>query len=270
VNKKIKVYMGIPTTGVVCDTQPYLLRELQQKYGDRIEFVYPEVCVRRIFHDFARNEIVKEFLATDCDVLWFLDSDIAPSRHVLDLITEHWDKWKVAGAPYPVFMTPTGYDNPQVLFCVYKGTDGEGLRPSAIPYSGTDFVDGLATGCLFIKREIFEQMEEPYFEFKYDQKSRIMTEGEDIGFCKKVLKQGYRFFTDYSMVCKHYKTICLLEMNNYAIDYANRAVKNYDAQVRDKVEALVSRIRAQAAPKEPEAPKSSLILPKHVLDSLAK
>jgi hypothetical protein len=263
VNKKIKVYMGVPTTGVVCDVQPYALRELEQKYGDKVELVYPETCVRRMFHDFARNEIVKEFLKTDCDVLWFLDSDIAPAKHVLDLITEHWDKWSVAGAPYPVFMTPGGQKNPQVLFCAYKGTDGQGLRPSTIPYSGTDFVDGLATGCMFIKREVFAELSEPYFEFKYDEKSRGMTEGEDIGFCMKVNALGYKFFTDYSMVAKHYKTVCLLELNNYAIEYASNAVKAYDAQIREKVEALVQKVRA-GAEKPAEPPKSGLILPSHL------
>jgi hypothetical protein len=255
--KRIKVFMGIPTVGTVVDAQSYMLRELTAKYGDKVELVYPERCARRIFHDFARNEIVKEFLATDCDVLWFLDSDIGPSKHVLELITLHWDKWKVAGAPYPVFM---GKEDPAVVFCVYKRDESGKLTPSNIPYEGVEFVDGLATGCLFIKREVLEQMEAPYFAFKYDEKTREPIEGEDLGFCRKMAEKGMRFFVDYTMVCKHYKTICLLEVQNYAVNYANEQVLKYDNDIRGQVTEAVKKAYA-AGKASNDKPKSSLILP---------
>jgi hypothetical protein len=249
----IKLFVAIPTTGTVVDSQTWALRRIEKKYADKIEFVYPDKCVRRIFHDFARNALVDEFLSTDCDIMWFLDSDICPPDHVLDLITEHGDKWKVAGAPYPVFMTPGGEKDCAVLFCVYKDSD-KGMSPKDIPYEGIEFVDGLATGCMFIKREVVKDMPKPYFEFKYNPETRIMTEGEDLGFCKKVNAMGHKFLTDYSMVCKHYKTVCLLEVNNYTITYANRSVQRYDALIREQVEALATQV---AKPK----PQSKLILP---------
>lgn len=236
--KKIKMYVAVPTTGSILDTQVYTLRELEDRYGDKIEFVYPDICVRRIFHDFARNAMVEDFLDTDCDVMWFLDSDIAPSKHCLDLITLHWDKWQAAGCPYPVFMTPAGYDNPQVVFTVFKGRTEQGLAPALIPREGTEFVDGIATGCIFLKKEVFKGLQAPFFEFKYNQKTRMIEEGEDLGFCKKLNDQGIKFFIDYSMVCKHYKKVCLLEVNNYAIEYSNKSVIAYDKQIRSQVETL--------------------------------
>ncbi len=93
----IKIYMGIPSTGNRRDTQSYNLREIEKRYRDKVELVYPEQCIHRIFHDFARNATVEEFLKTDCDILWFLDSDITPPCDVLDLVVEHGEKWKVAG-----------------------------------------------------------------------------------------------------------------------------------------------------------------------------
>lgn len=250
--KKTKIYLGIPSMGNRCDVQNYVLRDLEKAYADKIELVYPDKCVHRMFHDFARNEVVKDFLQTDCDILWFLDSDIAPPPHVLDLITKYGDQWELAGAPYPVFMTPEGYQGPQIVMCVYR-EDAKGLHASQVPMSGTDFVDGMATGCIFIKREVFSEVQEPYFEFKYNDKTRCITEGEDLGFCRKVNEKGYKFFTDFSMVCKHYKHVDLLEVNNYAIDYANQAVKAYDAQIRPKIEELVTRLKGKT--------KSGLILP---------
>lgn len=255
---KIKLFVAMPTTGQVYDSTVHALRGLEKKYSDRIEFVYPDKLVRRIFHDFSRNAMVEEFLNTDCEVMWFLDSDIAPPEHVLDLITEHGDKWKVAGAPYPVFMTPPGEKDCAVFMCVYKHNDTKGMAAADVPYEGVEFVDGLATGCMFIKRGVFEQLEKPYFEFKYDPTDRKMLEGEDLGFCIKVNKLGHKFFTDYSMVCKHYKSVCLLEVNNYAINYANNSVKRYDSLIKSQVEGLVRQV-AQSQVKGEQ--KSKLILP---------
>jgi hypothetical protein len=148
---KTKVYVGIPTIGTVSDMHAYAFRQLEKDYGDKIEFVYPKHCVQRKMHDFARNAIVEDFLATDCEILWFLDSDVVPPPHVLDLITKHGEHWELAGAPYPVFMTPPGYQSPQVVMCVYTA-DETGLHASKVPYEGTKFVDGLATGCIFTLR----------------------------------------------------------------------------------------------------------------------
>lgn len=249
--QKIKVYMGIPSTGDRWDVQEYALRAIQRKYADRIEFVYPEVFCSRIFHDYARNQYVEQFLASDCDVIWFLDSDICPHTDVLNLLIDHFDKWDVAGAPYPVFMTPKGYDSPQVVFTAYSH-DGNGFHPTQIPQSGTDFIDGIATGCLFIKKSVFSKLKAPYFEFKYSPETRELIEGEDLGFCRKIRELGTKFFIDYGLVCKHQKKIDLLDVNNYAIQYANNAVLAYDRSIRQR---LVEK-QLSAAPS-----RSRLILP---------
>lgn len=254
---RTKVFVAIPTMGTVADAIPYLLRKMEKEYADSIEFIYPEHCVQRRFHDFARNKLVDEFLASKADVLWFLDSDVVPPASLLDLVTVHGDKWEIAGAPYPVFIKIDGYEGPQVVICVYQ-KDAKGLHAAKIPYSGTDFVDGLATGCLFIKREVFKDLKKPYFEFKYDSEDMQIKEGEDLGFCLKVNSLGYKFFVDYGLVCRHYKTIDLLDANNYAVNYAQTAVQSYDAQIRPQIEALVARL-TEKAPK-----KSGLVLPDYL------
>lgn len=237
-----RLFVAVPTTGNICDAQVYALRKITEKYRGRVELVYPEQCVRRVFHDFARNAMVEEFLASDCDAMWFLDSDVSPPDHVLDLVADHWDKWLAAGCPYPLFMSPEKGAPQQVVMGVYNGSSDKGLCPSKVPYSGTDFVDGLATGCMFLKRELFAELQKPYFEFKYGSEDRHPAEGEDIGFCKKVNALGYKFLVDYSAVCKHYKTVCLLDVNNYAIGYANTAVLAYDKLIRSQFEQLRSAL----------------------------
>lgn len=225
-----------------------MMRDLISRYSDEIEFVYPEQLCQRIFHDASRNGIVEEFLATDCDILWQVDSDVVPPRHVLDLITMHGDKWQAAGAPYPIFMAQPGEAQRQIVVTAYKAiephpeTKKPRLAPCPTPEEGTEFVDGLATGCLMVKREVFEKLELPYFEFKYDEKTRQPILGEDIGFCLKLHRLGIQFFTDYGMVCKHYKNnLDLLELRNYARMVAN----GYADQIKVNYEKALTEARSQ-------------------------
>ncbi len=259
--------MGIPTTGNVVDSQAYILRDIAELYKDHIELVYPTECVRRMFHDFARNIVVEDFLSSDCDILWFLDSDITPPLHVLDLIALNNDKWQVAGAVYPVFMCPPGEEISSVILTCYKKNPITGaLNIASVEKSGTAFVDGLATGCLFIKREVFSQLEKPYFEFKFNDKTRELTEGEDLGFCNKLSKLGIQFFTDFDLVCKHQKSIDLLDVNNYAINYSNNRILSYDKDIRANLKQAMEQsfsrgYQAGLNKDKPVEAKSSIWLP---------
>jgi len=258
--KKIKVYVAIPSLGTVADLLLFALREWEHDYGDKIEFVFPKTCTYRKFHDFARNAIVEEFLETDCDILWFIDSDVVPCRRAPELSTKHGDLWELAGCPYPVFMKPKGYKRPQVVFCVYKRAENGKLHAARVPQEGREFVDGLATGCIFIKREVLEKLSPPYFEFKFNPETRAMEYGEDLGFCLKTSDLGYQFFVDYELICKHYKTVDLLEVNNYAIEYAKEAVNNYDNMIKPAVAKLAEKYTALKAQSQGRT-KSGLILP---------
>lgn len=241
--KKTKVYVSILTNGWVVDSQEYALREIMECYKDHIDFVFPTQCVRRIFHDFARNSHVDDFLASDADILWFLDSDITPSKHVLDIVAVHKDKWEAAGSVYPIFMTPPGKgmaDGPEVIFtCYEKNAETGGLKLRDVPTAGQEFVDGLATGCMFIKRGVFSKLQKPYFEHKFDMETRNLSEGEDLGFCLKLSKLGIRFFTDFAFICKHQKEVDLLDVANYAIMYANRSIETYVAMVKKDAQEAV-------------------------------
>lgn len=275
-DKRIKVYCGWPSTGLSETYHIFLLRNLQDRYGDRVELVLPEQCAHRMMHDFARNAITEEFLASDCDVLWMLDSDVVPPNHILDLITCHWDKWQCAGAPYPIYAQVPGTDHMSIMFTVYKGVTeadkdgGRGIYMNETPSEGTEIVDGLATGCLFIKREVFSKLEKPYFEFKFDPESRRVKVGEDLGFALKCFDQGIKFFVDYSAVCKHLKRVCLLDMQNYATQMSNHKTLEYDKHVRSQVNAALQAayekgrndaLEEAITARQPPKTKSGLILP---------
>ncbi len=230
---------------------------MEKKYSDRIEFVFPEVYIGRIFHDFNRNAHVDQFLKTDCDVMFFLDSDIVPPDNLFDLVTEHVDKWELACAPYPVWQKQANHEGPQITYTVYTDNGEPGsMYPAAIPEKGIDWVAGAATGCLFIKRTVFDSMKRPWFEFKYDEETREIKEGEDLGFCIKMSKLGKKFFIDYSMLCHHFKQISLLDVQNLIEYQKNLAIDACDTEIR----RIVAKKQLEKM-KRIETPKSRLILP---------
>ena len=277
---KIKVYCAWMSTGLREDIHLYLLRDLQERYGDKIELVFPDNCCWRFPHDHARNGHTNEFLESECDVLWFLDSDVCPPKFILDLIanTKTFESWQIAGAPYGLWMPLVPGEQNRVVFTTYDGTvrdkDGNatGIHMTECPAEGQAFVDGIATGCMFIKREVFEKLEKPYFEFKFHPVTRNVIEGEDLGFCLKANKLGIKCLIDYSMVCKHYKRVDLLDVSNYAMDFAKNKIKEYDLVMREQFhiaakEAIdlaykrgIEKGRAEAGQPAPKK-NSGLILP---------
>lgn len=232
---KIKVFCAFPTMGNRIEAQVFILRHLEKEYRDRIELVYSDECRMITWHDACRNFWVEEFLKSDCDVMWFLDADVSPPAHVLDLLTKDYDKWEVAGAPCPIWSKPKNDDYLQVTFNVYYDMQN-GFRPAAIPDKGQELVQGLGTGCMFIKREVFAKLKKPYFFYTFDEETRNVQGGEDLNFCKKLIAANIPILVDYSMLCKHYKNnICLLDVNNYAIRCVNLALKAYGAALRDEM-----------------------------------
>lgn len=268
-SRPIRIYMGIPSIGTRSDAQCYALRHIEKKYKGQIELVYPEHCVQRIFHDAARVAYCEDFLASDCDVLWFLDADIMPPVDVMDFFSDRmYEQWELCGLPYPVFMSPKAGEGQKAVVTVYRH-DGAKLVAAPVPNEGIKFVDGLATGCLFIKRGVLEKMERPFFEFKYDPITRAMIEGEDLGFCRKVNELGYKFLTDFSKVCAHYKTVNLLEVINYATAYAQSYVDALHAEYRPIIKQLAETVerlkKEKAAPKIAPASMSDLLALKQSL-----
>lgn len=244
-SRKIKLFMGLPTTGQTASFQMHMLRKIEKKYADKIEFIYePELCIR-FSHEYARNCIVEAFLASDADILWFLDSDVTPPENILDLVVNHGEQWQAAGAPYPVVMCHGTDPTRQLTFTVYKGTDGKSLVPGHLPPEGREFVHGVATGCMFLKRGLFLRLAKPYFKFEREEETQKCLTGEDLGFCMRLNAMGVYFFVDYSLVCSHIKTIDLLEMNNYAMAYAKKSIERYELNTRQEL-AKQARAIAEA------------------------
>ncbi len=178
-----KLFIGIPNTGTLrTELVTWLMRQ-------KATIFMPQLKP----HDHCRNAIVMQFLATDCDWLLMVDSDVVPPDNVVDMIYNDVDVCSAHvstfnnGEVIPVGMTKddNGYHH-----------NFEHSRPELHQ------VDAVGTGCILIKRKVFDTLDRPYFRFKYDENG-LLINGEDFDFCERV---GEVYF-DAQHVCRHFTTV---------------------------------------------------------------
>lgn len=179
------IFIGIPHTGTI-------RTELAQWVGKQSSTIFYSYA-RPIDHN--RNIIVDEFLKTDCTHLLMVDSDVVPPDNVVDMV--HNDvpvccahvSTSINGETIPVGMTKV------------EGGYAHNFEHSA---PALHKVDATGTGCILIKREVFDKIDKPYFAFKYDEDG-FLSNGEDFDFTERV---GDVYF-DGRYRCAHYTTVAI-------------------------------------------------------------
>lgn len=157
----------------------------------------------------ARNDIVQEFLVSDCTHLWFVDSDVVPPRTLAILNKEPGHPILPVCGPYNGFRPHIG-----LVWHVYQylGVDSVRCRYGSMPVEawprGNRFfhADAAGTGCMVIPRELLESL--PSRPFAYELHDDGGAHGtEDIPFCRTV----GGVWVDSTYVCQHLRSVNLLE-----------------------------------------------------------
>jgi len=157
--------------------------------------------------DYNRNCIVDKFLETDCEILFMLDSDMIIDKHLLDMIKPDYDVVSAVtfsckkGIPYPLIMK--------------LSQDGKSYQPMFDPVDElTEYteVDGIGTGCIYIRRNVFDKIQKPYFRFQYAEDGHIEL-GEDYAFSAKVKKSGVKLYVATKFIVGHSKTFDAAHIN---------------------------------------------------------
>lgn len=210
---KPKVLIGLPTMGSVHTM--LMLRiltwciEAHQKGNIGIA-IYPTMGVSPV--DNARNEIVEEFLKSDCSHLLFVDSDTIPPQNALErLLAINQD---VVSAITPIVENDENRKNDSNGF--YKKWNCVGLDNKHVePNKGVVPIQGCGSSCVLIKRKVFEKLEFPWYRFLYEDDNgkmqykdgRKVIVGEDIYFTVKAVKAGFTAYADTNLICGHQKGI---------------------------------------------------------------
>jgi hypothetical protein len=76
------------------------------------------------------------------------------------------------------------------------------------PDTGVQQCKGAGSSCILIRREVFEKMPQPWYEFRYkDDNGKEKEISEDIMFVIKALAMGIETWADTSLLCQHSKTV---------------------------------------------------------------
>lgn len=157
--------------------------------------------------DANRNEHVRGIIAQlKPDYILFLDADMThPADTLVKLLAHNKD---IVGGLYHYGAHPF----PPVA--LVRNSD-DSMRYTAITlYDDALFrVDATGMGCVLIKREVFENVEFPWFLYEEDPDKGIRSISEDMHFFKKVRAEGYEVWIDPTVKCGHIKTVEITEQN---------------------------------------------------------
>lgn len=153
-----------------------------------------------------RNRIATQFLETDFDYLFMMDSDNPCPKNVLDLVELDKD---VISLPTPINMNWGGVTN---IFWNVFGEDG---LPSKATGKGLQEVDKVGTGCILIHRRVLEKLKNPFTEVRDETGLRIV--GTDIAFSNKCKEAGFNIYVHWDYQCRHYKELDLLTIKDRLI-----------------------------------------------------
>ena len=206
--KKPKILIGLPTmSSIHIMLAVQIMAWIAEAYrGSDFELmVYPTVAVQPV--DNARNEIVREFLKTDCTHLLFIDSDTLPPRDAIKKLLDI--NQPIVSAITPIVEIDEKTKEPWRKWnCV--GMDDNHVQPN----TGVVPIKGAGSSCILIKREVFNKIPEPWYRFRYEDdngKKQFMGQpliiSEDIHFIMQAVSRGIPAFCDTSIICGHNKSI---------------------------------------------------------------
>jgi|SRR5579859_3459114 len=190
------------------------------------------IVIERLHVDRARNECVDMMLHPEtprppqypggvdlkykeCTHLLFIDDDLIVPPNGLMRLLGH-DVPIVGGLYY-------ARTEPHLPVC-YRHVVDNNWVPITEFCAGLQEVDAMGAGFMLIKREVFERMSRPWFDFS----DRM---GEDMWFCEQARNLGYQILLDADIKCKHLQVMEIGEQHflahkNNGLNF--QAIEGYD------------------------------------------
>lgn len=147
----------------------------------------------------ARNGLTERFLETECDYLYFWDSDVViRDLSFMGKLLETATKLdaQIVGGVYRI-----KHRSSDCVVGMLKD-DGEIRNFKEGEITEPRLVDVIGTGSMLIKREVFEKVPKPWFSFV--DKPDLHNLPEDYHFCLLAKKQGIRVAVDPRFSTYHY------------------------------------------------------------------
>lgn len=186
------ILIGIPTAKNIEAETFKAIYDLEVPEGYVTQFQ----CFYGYNIDQVRN-LIAHWVVNGFDYLFSVDSDIAFEPDTLKKLLAH-DKDVVSGLY--IQRKPN-----QHTLEIYEHNGRGGV--SNMPYAklkdrGLTEIAGCGFGCVLVKREVFETVGYPQFEY-HSAIDHAHTISEDNDFCRKARDKGFKIYADPSIHCRH-------------------------------------------------------------------
>jgi GT2 family glycosyltransferase len=177
------------------------------------DFDFTLVHERGLYLDKSRNVVAAWFeMKTDCDYLWFLDSDngFDPDAPTQFMETFEDPEVNIVSGAYH-YKTGArdlvaGVSNELCLDGFYSMLPEGAFLDHLINLSRVGKGAMVGTGCLMMRRRVFEEVPYPWFQTpwrQYEDGGWALT-GEDTFFCERVQEYGFDIHLDQRIKSPHY------------------------------------------------------------------
>lgn len=175
--------------------------------------------------DLSRNNIVNLAKKLNCNHIFFVDSDVLIERGHLDRLLSH-NKDVVSGVYYKRRPFYEPLPRRKVAENLYVPIEPEG--------NDIIEIDGTGLGCLLVNMDIFDKIQYPWFEFKYNNVYGKWDQlSEDLCFCQKLQNIGTKIYCDPTVQCSHIGTIVSPDLSNIYKNFRASASKERDIVVTE-------------------------------------
>ena len=170
----MKIALAIPSNGTIKARTFYAIARMKTPFT----VLLYETCYIHV----GRERLAQQALSGGFTHLLFVDSDMFFEPDALDRLVAR-DK-DIVGADYNKKFLP--------------------LEGTVIGAGEGDFTkcDGIATGFLLIKTDVFKNLKHPWFFYEADEEGNCIT-GDDMWFCKIAREAGYDVWCDKSVKVFH-------------------------------------------------------------------
>ncbi len=165
----------------------------------------------------------------DFDYILFLDSDMRFPQDALERLLKH--DVDMVGVNYSARVMP-----PRPIAIKSRSGDGA-LLHTLDDSTGLEDVDAMGFGCVLIRREVFNELEELWpnsfhwdFDTEYRKGERVLV-GEDVFFCNRVREAGFTMWIDHDLS----KDVRHLGQYEYSLDLVNNFIGTVD-RLREKAD----------------------------------
>lgn len=202
-----RVLISVPTMGWIHKMVAAKLLELSNHSKEKMYFsvTFPtEVPYENNLH-----HIILDFLKGDFDFWLNIDADNPPDCNPLDLMELDLD---IIGLPTPMFQWDGMPGVRPIYWSAYTRME-DGSYMEHRKKEGLQEVDAVGSGCMLVHRRVFAApfMRKGPFRRLLHEDGTVKT-GPDIAFCERAKKAGFKIYSHFNYLCKHFKKCELNEM----------------------------------------------------------